>query len=167
MELRILAHLAKCESMLDAFKAGGDFHSRTAMNMYPHILAAVERKEVLLEWHPQSGEDKPPVPLLKDAYASERRKAKMLNFSIAYGKTIVGLARDWKVSREEAQETVDLWYSDRQEVLKWQEDRKKEARNRNKVFTLLGRARDFPSLKNASSAHRHHIERAAINAPVQ
>ena len=51
--------------MLEAFKAGGDFHSRTAMNMYPHIREAVEKKQVLLEWHPQPGEDKPPVPLLK------------------------------------------------------------------------------------------------------
>lgn len=62
LELRILAHLANCKSMLDAFKAGGDFHSRTAMNMYPHIRNAVETGQVLLEWH---GEDKPPVPLLK------------------------------------------------------------------------------------------------------
>ncbi|KAK2450082.1 DNA polymerase I A, chloroplastic/mitochondrial [Trifolium repens] len=34
LELRILAHLANCKSMLEAFEAGGDFHSRTAMNMY-------------------------------------------------------------------------------------------------------------------------------------
>ena len=33
----------------------------------------------------------------QDAFASERRKAKMLNFSIAYGKTPVGLSKDWKV----------------------------------------------------------------------
>ncbi|PIN12213.1 DNA-directed DNA polymerase [Handroanthus impetiginosus] len=65
LELRILAHLANCESMLDAFKAGGDFHSRTAMNMYPHIREAIDRKELLLEWHPQPGQDKPPAPLLK------------------------------------------------------------------------------------------------------
>jgi hypothetical protein len=51
--------------MLDAFKAGGDFHSRTAVNMYPHIREAIEKKRVLLEWYPQPGEDKPPVPLLK------------------------------------------------------------------------------------------------------
>ncbi|RZS09483.1 hypothetical protein BHM03_00040595, partial [Ensete ventricosum] len=98
--LRILAHLANCESMLEAFRAGGDFHSRTAMNMYSHVRKAVEKKRVLLEWHPQPGEDKPPVPLLKDAFGSERRKAKMLNFSIAYGKTPVGLSRDWKVHDE-------------------------------------------------------------------
>ncbi|KAH0879221.1 hypothetical protein HID58_066615 [Brassica napus] len=165
LELRILAHLAGCKSMMQAFKAGGDFHSRTAMNMYPHIRKAVENGEVLLEWHPQPGQDKPPVPLLKDAFASERRKAKMLNFSIAYGKTAIGLSRDWKVSREEAQETVNLWYNDRQEVRKWQELRKKEAMKDGYVLTLLGRARRFPAYQ--SRAQKNHIQRAAINTPVQ
>ncbi|CAH9069540.1 unnamed protein product [Cuscuta epithymum] len=167
LELRILAHLANCESMLAAFKAGGDFHSRTALNMYSHIREAVEQKRVLLEWHPQPGEDMPPVPLLKDAFASERRKAKMLNFSIAYGKTTVGLARDWKVSVKEAKETVDRWYSDRKEVLTWQEQRKSEAHEFGRVYTLLGRTRLFPSLKHATNAFKGHIERAAINTPVQ
>lgn len=31
------AHMANCTSMLTAFKEGGDFHSRTAMGMYPYI----------------------------------------------------------------------------------------------------------------------------------
>ncbi|KAK2450585.1 DNA polymerase I A, chloroplastic/mitochondrial [Trifolium repens] len=53
LELRILAHLTNYKNMLEAFEAGGDFHSRTAMNMYPYILQAVDNKEVLLEWHPQ------------------------------------------------------------------------------------------------------------------
>lgn len=167
LELRILAHLANCKSMLDAFRAGGDFHSRTAMNMYPHIRKAVEDKKVLLEWSAQPGEEKPPVPLLKDAFASERRKAKMLNFSIAYGKTPVGLARDWKVSVKEAKKTVDLWYNDRKEVRDWQEQRKCEAEKYHCVYTLLGRARHFPSMANMSNYWRGHIERAAINTPVQ
>ncbi|XP_077253959.1 DNA polymerase I A, chloroplastic/mitochondrial-like [Tasmannia lanceolata] len=167
LELRILAHLANCKSMLDAFKAGGDFHSRTAMNMYPHIREAVKDKQVLLEWFPHPGEEKPPVPLLKDAFASERRKAKMLNFSIAYGKTPIGLSKDWKVSVKEAKDTVNLWYKERQEVLLWQEKRKKDARTKQCVYTLLGRARQFPSMSSASNAHRNHIERAAINTPVQ
>lgn len=167
LELRILAHLANCKSMLGAFRAGGDFHSRTAMNMYPHIREAVEKGQVLLEWHPQPGEDKPPVPLLKDAFGSERRKAKMLNFSIAYGKTTIGLSRDWKVSVKEAKETVERWYSDRKEVSDWQEQRRFEAREFRRVHTLLGRARWFPSVKNATGSVKGHIERAAINTPVQ
>lgn len=48
--------------MKEAFKAGGDFHSRTAMNMYPHVREAVEKERVLLEWE---GQGKPPAPLLK------------------------------------------------------------------------------------------------------
>ncbi|KAJ8443204.1 hypothetical protein Cgig2_017197 [Carnegiea gigantea] len=175
LELRILAHLADCKSMKEAFEAGGDFHSRTAMNMYPYIREAVEQNEVLLEWHPQPGQEKPPVPLLKgmptdlwaDAFGSERRKAKMLNFSIAYGKTPMGLAKDWKVSVEEAEQTVDLWYKERQEVLKWQQARKKEAEQLGCVYTLLGRARRLPSMRHATSVQKGHIERAAINTPVQ
>jgi hypothetical protein len=56
------------------------------------------------------------VPLLKDMFAGERRKAKILNFSIAYGKTAHGLARDWGVTIDEANDTVRRWYSDRPEV---------------------------------------------------
>ncbi|XP_022753153.1 DNA polymerase I B, chloroplastic/mitochondrial-like isoform X1 [Durio zibethinus] len=167
MELRILAHLTDCKSMLDAFKAGGDFHSRTAMNMCSHIREAVEKRQVLLEWHPRPGEEKPPIPLLKDAFASERRKAKMLNFSIAYGKTPMGLAKDWKVSVEEAKNTVDLWYKERQEMLEWQKQRKYEAAKHGHVQTLLGRARHFPSYAHCTRAQEGHIERAAINTPVQ
>merc|ERR1712072_512485 len=90
LELRLLAHVAKCESMLSAFREGGCFHSRTAVGMFDHVRQAVENGEV----H---------KPLVKDKYAAERRRAKTLNFSIAYGKTAHGLAKDWGVSQQEAQ----------------------------------------------------------------
>ncbi|KAM0917142.1 hypothetical protein ACQ4PT_009698 [Festuca glaucescens] len=167
LELRILAHLANCRSMLDAFKAGGDFHSRTAMNMHQHIREAVEEERVLLEWDPQPGQEKPPVPMLKDAFGAERRKAKMLNFSIAYGKTANGLARDWKVKLKEAHDTLDLWYRDRQEVLEWQTKQKELAHEKSEVYTLLGRSRRFPNMAYLANNQKKHIERAAINAPVQ
>ena len=73
--------------------------------------------ECVLEWNGgSSGKEACPVPLLKDRFGSERRKAKVLNFSIAYGKTAHGLGKDWGVSMDEAQETVNRWYSDRPEV---------------------------------------------------
>jgi DNA polymerase-1 len=50
LELRLLAHMAKCVSMREAFELGGDFHSRTAFGMYDYIQAAVARGECLLEW---------------------------------------------------------------------------------------------------------------------
>lgn len=52
-------------------------------------------------------------------------------------------------------------------MLTWQEERKKEAREKNCVHTLLGRARQFPSVANATNSQKGHIERAAINTPVQ
>ena len=42
LELRVLAHMANCESMKKAFKLGGDFHSRTALGMYDHIQKAID-----------------------------------------------------------------------------------------------------------------------------
>lgn len=81
LELRVLAHMTQCEEMLAAFKLGGDFHSRTAMSMYDYIKEDVEVGGCLLEWDGKQGE--PPAPLLKHKYASERRKAKIMNFSLA------------------------------------------------------------------------------------
>lgn len=101
--------------MIEAFELGGDFHSRTAMAMYEHVKAAVESGSVILEWDKSKGEI--PAPLLKDVFGSERRKAKTLNFSIAYGKTAVGLSKDWNVSLQEAKETLERWYLDRPEVI--------------------------------------------------
>ncbi|MFS8016843.1 putative DNA-directed DNA polymerase [Helianthus anomalus] len=105
--------------------------------------------------------------LMLDMYASERRKAKMLNFSIAYRKTPVGLARDWKVSVNEAKETVKRWYNGREEVLRWQEARKKKPGVLDVyIHCWAGPALSRPQ-KNATPSHRGHIERAAINTPVQ
>jgi DNA polymerase I-like protein with 3'-5' exonuclease and polymerase domains len=94
LELRILAHIANCKSMIEAFSSGGCFHSRTAVGMYDHIKQSIADGECILEWDYSKGE-KPDVPLVKDKFGSERRKAKTLNFSIAYGKTVHGLAKDW------------------------------------------------------------------------
>ena len=133
------------------------------------------------------------------AFASERRKAAMLNFSIAHGKNPMGLAQDWKaswvgsynyevlafvmillprhdafhllsqVSVKEAKQTVNLWYSDRKEVLTWQKKCKQEALDKRFVCTLLGRARQFPSKANFSAYQKSHIDivGAAINTLVQ
>lgn len=165
LELRLLAHITKCKSMIEAFAQGGDFHSRTALGMYPEIQEAIKNKEILLEWDYSKGE--PPLPLLKDAYAVHRRRAKTLNFSIAYGKTVRGLAKDWNVSTKEAQETLDRWFSDRPEVLQWQQKTIAEAHRTGYTRTLLGRYRHLPHINSKDITQRAHSERAAINTPLQ
>jgi DNA polymerase-1 len=150
LELRILAHVTNCVSMIDAFASGGCFHSRTAVGMYDYIREDIEKGNVLLEWDYSKGE-KPPVPLVKDKYGSERRKAKTLNFSIAYGKTVHGLAEDWGIDKEEAMKTLEAWYRDRPEVKEWQEKTKKAAMEEGKVYTIMGRHRNLYDAMGYSS----------------
>ncbi|EGC29930.1 hypothetical protein DICPUDRAFT_158421 [Dictyostelium purpureum] len=164
LELRLLAHITNCKSMISAFKVGGDFHSRTAMGMYPHVKEAVDKGEVLLEW---DGDGEPPKPLLKNIFASERRKAKTLNFSIAYGKTAHGLSTDWGVTLKEAQETLNRWYEDRPEVLVWQRKTIATAHSHKWTRTLMGRYRHLPDIDNSAKGMKNHAERASINTPLQ
>lgn len=152
--------------MINAFKAGGDFHSRTAMDMYKYIRDDVENGNILLEWDYTNG-NVAPKPLLKDKYSSERRKAKILNFSIAYGKTVSGQAKDWGVPIKEAKETLDSWYTSRPEVLEWQRYTIKEAHITGLTRTLMGRYRPLYNINDKSSSLRNHSERAAINTPIQ
>jgi DNA polymerase I len=165
LELRLLAHMSRCRSMIDAFRTGGDFHSRTALGMYPNIAKDVETGACLLEWDASKGAA--PAPLLKDKYSTERRRAKTLNFSIAYGKTARGLAIDWETSVAEAKETLERWYADRPEVRDWQEETVRRARLTGYTKTLMGRLRVLPGITSAKRGEASHMARAAINTPLQ
>ena len=148
LELRVLAHIANDAAMLHAFELGGDFHSRTAMSMYDYVAKAVENGDVLLEaGDSTTGDSAEPKPLLSKIYSSERRKAKVLNFSIAYGKTAFGLAKDFGVSTEEAQATVDAWYDGRPAVKRWQADTIARAADEHFVSTLLGKHQPLSTSK--------------------
>ena len=92
--------MTACQTMIDAFLKGGDFHSRTAITMYPYIEQAIKDGKVLLEWDKSKGTA--PAALVKDTYGVERKKAKTMNFSIAYGKTASGFAKEWNCPIEEA-----------------------------------------------------------------
>jgi DNA polymerase-1 len=71
--------MTECKSMLDAFKAGGDFHSRTAMQMYPHIQQAIQRGEVVID---DSEASVPGIKLVKDVFKTERKHAKVRDIMI-------------------------------------------------------------------------------------
>lgn len=128
---------------------------------------------MLLEWDYSKGKE-PPKPLLKEKYSNERKKAKIMNFSIAYGKTVHGFMKDWDCSEEEAKNTVDLWYGDRPEVKAWQKQVQQIAVEKGWTQTLLGRYRNLTKhlAKAASKKFQErrmlgHGLRAAINTPIQ
>lgn len=163
LELRVLAHITGCKSMIDAFEKGGDFHSRTAANMFDNIKKEINEGRLLLEKTPGSN-----LPILKDKFANERKKAKTMNFSVAYGKSSFGFANDWGCSIEEAQKFLDLWYADRPEVREWQEQVKKIAIEKGFTRTLMGRYRILTKHFSGKDKKKiMHGLRAAINTPIQ
>jgi DNA polymerase-1 len=162
LELRILANITKCKAMIDDFLSGGDLHSRTAAAMYEHIQKAVDEGQVLMEWNEKIA---PPKPLVKDVYGAERRQAKGLTFSIAYGKTAHGLAQDWGVTVDEARESLRRWFDARPEVETWQKETQALARLSEKCWTILGRHRNLPGL--SEGRYQGHLMRCAINSPIQ
>lgn len=163
----MLAHMTKCVNMIDAFKQGGDFHSRTAVSMYPQLQQEIAEGKLLLEWNKKQGTA--PAPLLKEKYSAMRKKAKTMNFSIAYGKSAHGFAKDWECSIEEAKDALDAWFKERKEVKQWQEQVKKMAMEKGWTQTLMGRYRNLTKYlrKGASASLIQHGLRAAINTPIQ
>lgn len=167
LELRILAHMTNCEAMIDAFQSGGDFHSRTAVSMFDNIQQEIDQGELLLEWDYSKG-DTPTAPLVKEKYSNERKQAKMMNFSIAYGKSSHGFSKDWGCSLEEAQAVLDAWYKERQEVKSWQDNVKQIAMQKGWTRTLSGRYRNLTKhFKESNKMKVMHGLRAAINTPIQ
>ena len=134
IELRVLGFLSECMSMLHNFKKGGDFHSRTAAAMYPYIQNDIDKGLITID-------DNNGKLLLKNVYPNERHQAKTLNFSIAYGKTAYGFAKDLDITLHKAQSIIDRWYADRPEVKKWQFEQRLTALKTGRVCTILGRPR--------------------------
>lgn len=133
--------------------------------MHPEIKEEVEKGEVLLEWDFSKGPA--PKPLIKEKFASQRKTAKGLNFSIAYGKTAAGFAKDWNCSIKEAQEVIERWYGERLEVKEWQNNVKKIALEKGWTQTLIGRYRDLTKHFITTTTAKSHGLRAAINTPIQ
>jgi len=184
LDIRILAHLSKCETMIAGLKSGADFHSQTAVSMYEHVRRAVQQGVVALE---KSAEGDCSIPLVKDKFPTERRHAKAVNFGIAYGLTARGLALQLECTREEAQEMIDRWHKAYPEVMVWQRMLVQEAQKCDHPFvgTLRGRQRRIDALefyidesgkkdwrRIVSTPYDEKLrgrqaQRMAINAPVQ
>lgn len=163
LELRILAHLSSCKEMCDILNSGGDLHSRTAARVFESVKKAHAAGHIRIDSR-TSGEGEGPIqsseslpPLLKDEFPEERKRAKTLNFAVIYGMSASTLARDWGVSRLQAESYIASWYDCYPEVRQWQERTIQEAHKLGSVRTIMGRKRHLREL----------LERVAINSPVQ
>jgi DNA polymerase-1 len=141
IELRVLAHLSKDETLLDTFRRGEDVHDRTSREIFGPIS-----------------------PVSPD---EQRRISKMVNYALLYGKTAFTLAKDIGVTQKEAQAFIEAYFARYPSVRRFIDDTIEKARETGMVRTLLGRLRRLPDLKARNPQVRGEAERQAMNTPVQ
>ena len=141
IELRIMAHLSGDEGLLAAFSQGVDVHSATAAEVFGVGIEQVTH--------------------------DLRRSAKAINFGLIYGMSAFGLARQLGLSRNQAQDYIDLYFSRYPGVKRYMDDIRETARQQGFVETLFGRRLYLPEINARNAAQRQYAERTAINAPMQ
>ena len=141
IELRVLAHLSGDETLIEAFRRGDDIHDQTAQAVFGA----------------DSGLD--PHEL--------RRRAKIVNYALLYGKTAFTLARDIGVTQQAAQAFIDAYFAGFPAVRSYIDGVIERGRETGVVSTMFGRRRLVPNLTNRNGRIRAAAEREAINMPIQ
>ncbi|MEZ1316777.1 DNA polymerase I [Pseudomonas fluorescens] len=141
IELRIMAHLAKDEGLLHAFRNDLDVHKATAAEVFGVELAQVT--------------------------TDQRRSAKAINFGLIYGMSAFGLAKQIGVDRKQSQAYIDRYFTRYPGVLAYMERTRAQAAEQGFVETIFGRRLYLPDINAKNPALRKGAERTAINAPMQ
>jgi DNA polymerase-1 len=141
IELRVLAHLSGDETLIAAFARGEDIHDRTALKVF--------------------GEHSGLSP------HELRRRAKIVNYALLYGKTAFTLAKDIGVTQQAAQEFIDAYFAGFPRVRGYIDRTLEEARRTGVVKTMFGRRRPVPELASKNGLIRAAAERVAVNLPIQ
>jgi DNA polymerase-1 len=141
IELRILAHLSGDPGLVEAFRQGMDIHLATAARVAGKPAAEVT--------------------------ATERRRAKVINFGLLYGMEAYGLAQRLDISRQEAEGHVAAYFAQFPKVRDYMQGIVDQARSTGFTTTLLGRRRYLPELASSNFRSRQMGERMALNAPIQ
>jgi len=145
IELRIVAHIAEDEAMMQAFHEDQDIHATTAAAITGIPLAAVS---------PEA-----------------RRQAKAVNFGLIYGMSAYGLSRSTEMTLSEAENFVKAYFQQFPGVRRYLDQARRQAAELGYVETLMGRRRYFPQLLRGAGSvpevARARAEREAVNAPIQ
>nr|WP_077615514.1 DNA polymerase I [Caenibacillus caldisaponilyticus] len=141
IELRVLAHIAGDDNLIQAFKDGMDIHTKTAADVF-----GVRPDEV--------------TPLM-------RRHAKAVNFGIVYGISDYGLSQSLGITRKEAGEFINRYLESFPGVKAYMTDIVQKAKRDGYVTTLLNRRRYLPDITSRNFNRRSFAERTAMNTPIQ
>ena len=139
IELRMLAHLSGDPELKNAFLKGNDIHSITAAKIF-------KTNEVSKEM---------------------RAAAKVINFGIIYGMSAFRLAKDLRISRSQAAEFINGYFSLYGRVKEYFEEVLRFAKENGFVETISKRRRYLPELNASGHQERAAAERVAMNSPIQ
>ena len=141
IELRIMAHLSQDAGLMSAFVNNEDIHTQTAAEVF-----GVSKDDVT---------------------ADMRRVAKVINFGVLYGMSSYGLVQATALSRQQAGEFIDTYFSKYAGVKTYTESTIKEAEEKGYVQTVLGRRRYIAGINASNYQIKSEAQRMAINMPVQ
>jgi len=141
IELRIIAALSREPALLEAFESGADVHTTTAARVYG-VMAGLVTPEM-------------------------RRKAKMVNYGIAYGISAFGLAQRLRIPRREAATIIEEYFKQFPGIRQFMDETIASARRLGYVETVTGRRRALRDINSANATVRGAAERNAINSPIQ
>ena len=141
IEMRILAHLAEDQKLLEAFASGEDLHSTVAS-----LVFGVKPTEVDPEM---------------------RRQIKAMSYGLAYGLSAFGLSQQLDITPGEASALMDKYYLRFGGIRDYLATVVKQAKKDGYTETLMGRRRYLPDLQSDNKFKREIAERAALNAPIQ
>ncbi|MUV39349.1 DNA-directed DNA polymerase [Lentibacillus sp. JNUCC-1] len=141
IELRVLAHIAEDEKLIEAFKEGEDIHTKTAMDVFH-----VDRNDVT---------------------ANMRRQSKAVNFGIVYGISDYGLSQNLGITRKEAKTFIERYFESYPGVKEYMDNIVKEAKQNGYVTTLKHRRRYLPEITSRNFNRRSFAGRTAMNTPIQ
>ncbi|MGB2687707.1 MAG: DNA polymerase I [Desulfobacterales bacterium] len=141
IELRILAHYADDDILIEAFNNDEDIHTRTATEVF-QVFPSFVTSEL-------------------------RRQAKVINFGIVYGMSPYGLSKELGISRKMAKTYIDNYFARYKGVKRFVDQTISDARKTQKTSTLLGRIRLLPDINSPNKVVREFAERTAINTPIQ
>lgn len=141
IELRVLAHIAGDENMINAFKHHSDIHTKTASEVFG-------------------------VPL-DQVTSLMRSRAKAVNFGIVYGISDFSLSKDIKVSKKEAKEYIDTYFERYPKVKEYLDSIVEKGKENSYVETILNRRRFIPEINSSNKIVKAFGERLAMNTPIQ
>ncbi|MBU0972928.1 MAG: DNA polymerase I, partial [Proteobacteria bacterium] len=141
IELRVLAHCAEDEILIEAFNNDEDIHTRTALEVF-QVIPAFITDEL-------------------------RSQAKAINFGIVYGMSAFRLSNELNISRKMATAYIDNYFKRYAGVKQFIDKTIEKTKKTCEVATLFGRRRRLDDIRSSNANLRNFAQRAAINTPIQ